>query len=59
MEVKSFDSLNLLLKGSRDYQEGNEFDGLKTGTTAEAGESFVRTLPLNDTSRYDRLECSR
>jgi len=47
--VKSFDSLNLLLKGSRDYQEGNEFDGLKTGTTAEAGESFVGTLPLNDT----------
>lgn len=48
-EVKTYDSLNLLLKGNRDYQEGYEFDGLKTGTTDAAGESFVGTLPLNDT----------
>lgn len=48
-ETKTYDSLNLLLKGNRDYQEGNEFDGLKTGTTEQAGESFVGTLPLDDT----------
>ena len=48
-ETKTYDSLNLLLKGHRDYQEGYEFDGLKTGTTDAAGESFVGTLPIKDT----------
>ncbi|WP_334352611.1 D-alanyl-D-alanine carboxypeptidase family protein [Companilactobacillus sp. HBUAS56257] len=48
-ETKTYDSLNLLLKGGRDYQEGYEFDGLKTGTTQQAGESFVGTLPLENT----------
>jgi len=48
-ETKNYESLNLLLKGNRDYQEGYEFDGLKTGTTSQAGESFVGTLPINDT----------
>ena len=48
-ETKNYDSLNLLLKGNRDYQEGYEFDGLKTGTTEQAGESFVGTLPMDDT----------
>lgn len=48
-ETKTFESLNLLLKGNRDYQEGFEFDGLKTGTTDQAGESFVGTLPIDDT----------
>ncbi|WP_119325399.1 D-alanyl-D-alanine carboxypeptidase family protein [Companilactobacillus musae] len=47
-EVKNFDSLNFLLKGNRDYQEGYEFDGLKTGTTDAAGESFVGTLPMDN-----------
>ena len=48
-ETKNYESLNLLLKGNRDYQEGYEFDGLKTGTTDQAGESFVGTLPTDDT----------
>lgn len=48
-ETKTYNSLNLLLKGNRDYQDGNEFDGLKTGTTEQAGESFVGTLPLDGT----------
>jgi len=48
-EAKTYESLNLLLKGNRDYQEGYEFDGLKTGTTDQAGESFVGTLPVDDT----------
>ncbi|TGD21503.1 D-alanyl-D-alanine carboxypeptidase [Companilactobacillus suantsaicola] len=48
-EVKTYDSVNLMLKGARDYQEGFEFDGLKTGTTKQAGESFVGTLPLENT----------
>ncbi|GEO65210.1 D-alanyl-D-alanine carboxypeptidase family protein [Companilactobacillus nantensis] len=48
-EVKNYESLNLLLKGNRDYQAGYEFDGLKTGTTDAAGESFVGTLPMSDT----------
>lgn len=48
-ETKEYESLNLLLKGNRDYQEGYEFDGLKTGTTEAAGESFVGTLPFNNT----------
>ncbi|AUI72121.1 hypothetical protein COSHB9_10430 [Companilactobacillus alimentarius] len=48
-ETKTYDSLNLLLKGNRDYQAGYEFDGLKTGTTNQAGESFVGTLPMNGT----------
>jgi len=48
-EIKTYESLNLLLKGHRDYQAGYEFDGLKTGTTEQAGESFVGTLPLDDT----------
>ncbi|ATO45241.1 hypothetical protein LF20184_00010 [Companilactobacillus farciminis KCTC 3681 = DSM 20184] len=42
-EIKTYDTLNFLLKGQRDYQEGYEFDGLKTGTTEQAGESFVGT----------------
>lgn len=46
---KIYKSLNLLLKGNRDYQEGYEFDGLKTGTTKQAGDSFVGTYPINDT----------
>ncbi|WP_125710157.1 D-alanyl-D-alanine carboxypeptidase family protein [Companilactobacillus zhongbaensis] len=44
-----YNSLNLLLKGNRDYQEGYEFDGLKTGTTKQAGDSFVGTYPINGT----------
>lgn len=48
-ETKTYESLNLLLKGNRDYQEGYEFDGLKTGTTEAAGESFVGTLPIKNT----------
>lgn len=48
-ETKTYDSLNYLLKGNRDYQEGYEFDGLKTGTTDQAGESFVGTLPMDNT----------
>lgn len=48
-EIKTYDTLNFLLKGQRDYQEGYEFDGLKTGTTEQAGESFVGTLPLDNT----------
>lgn len=48
-ETKTYNSLNLLLKGQRDYQAGYEFDGLKTGTTKQAGESFVGTLPMNGT----------
>ncbi|WP_125566783.1 D-alanyl-D-alanine carboxypeptidase family protein [Companilactobacillus insicii] len=48
-ETKTYNSLNLLLKGQRDYQEGYEFDGLKTGTTEQAGESFVGTLPIDNT----------
>ncbi|HIY92943.1 D-alanyl-D-alanine carboxypeptidase family protein [Companilactobacillus sp. HBUAS56275] len=48
-ETKTYNSLNLLLKGQRDYQEGYEFDGLKTGTTKQAGESFVGTLPMDGT----------
>lgn len=48
-ETRNYDSLNLLLKGNRDYQEGYEFDGLKTGTTDAAGESFVGTLPMDNT----------
>ncbi|MQS76674.1 D-alanyl-D-alanine carboxypeptidase family protein [Companilactobacillus halodurans] len=48
-EIKVYDSLNLLLKGGRDYQSGYEFDGLKTGTTEAAGDSFVGTLPLDNT----------
>ena len=48
-EVKTYDTLNFLLKGQRDYQEGFEFDGLKTGTTKQAGESFVGTLPYENT----------
>ncbi|APU70420.1 D-alanyl-D-alanine carboxypeptidase family protein [Companilactobacillus crustorum] len=48
-ETKNYKSLNLLLKGNRDYQEGYEFDGLKTGTTDAAGESFVGTLPMDNT----------
>ncbi|WP_125770674.1 D-alanyl-D-alanine carboxypeptidase family protein [Companilactobacillus furfuricola] len=46
---KIYKSLNLLLKGNRDYQEGYEFDGLKTGTTKQAGDSFVGTYPINGT----------
>lgn len=46
---KIYKSLNLLLKGNRDYQEGYEFDGLKTGTTQQAGESFVGTFPIHNT----------
>lgn len=46
---KTYKSLNLLLKGNRDYQEGYEFDGLKTGTTKQAGDSFVGTYPIKDT----------
>ncbi|WP_125588442.1 D-alanyl-D-alanine carboxypeptidase family protein [Companilactobacillus jidongensis] len=48
-ETKTYNSLNLLLKGQRDYQADYEFDGLKTGTTKQAGESFVGTLPMDDT----------
>ncbi|APX71512.1 D-alanyl-D-alanine carboxypeptidase [Companilactobacillus allii] len=48
-ETKTYNSLNLLLKDQRDYQEGYEFDGLKTGTTKKAGESFVGTLPMDGT----------
>lgn len=48
-ETKTYNSLNLLLKDQRDYQEGYEFDGLKTGTTKQAGESFVGTLPMDNT----------
>lgn len=48
-DAKEYNSLNLLLKGNRDYQESYEFDGLKTGTTEAAGESFVGTLPLDKT----------
>ncbi|MFC6323766.1 D-alanyl-D-alanine carboxypeptidase family protein [Companilactobacillus baiquanensis] len=47
-ETKTYTSLNLLLNGNRDYQEGYEFDGLKTGTTDQAGDSFVGTLPMGD-----------
>ncbi|AKP67772.1 D-alanyl-D-alanine carboxypeptidase family protein [Companilactobacillus ginsenosidimutans] len=47
--TKIYKSLNLLLKGNRDYQEGYEFDGLKTGTTKEAGDSFVGTFPTDNT----------
>ena len=47
-ETKTYNSLNLLLKDQRDYQAGYEFDGLKTGTTEQAGESFVGTLPMDD-----------
>lgn len=46
---KIYKSLNLLLKGNRDYQAGYEFDGLKTGTTQQAGDSFVGTYPINGT----------
>ncbi|MQS90181.1 D-alanyl-D-alanine carboxypeptidase family protein [Companilactobacillus mishanensis] len=46
---KTYKSLNLLLKGNRDYQEGYEFDGLKTGTTKQAGDSFVGTYPIHNT----------
>lgn len=46
---KKYKSLNLLLKGNRDYQAGYEFDGLKTGTTKQAGDSFVGTYPVQDT----------
>ncbi len=45
-DTHTYTSLNLLLKGNRDYQEGYEFDGLKTGTTTQAGDSFVGTLPF-------------
>lgn len=48
-ETKTYNSLNLLLKDQRDYQAGYEFDGLKTGTTEQAGESFVGTLPIDNT----------
>jgi len=48
-EIKYYNSLNLLLKGNRDYQEGYDFDGLKTGTTEQAGESFVGTLQMDGT----------
>lgn len=47
-ETKTYTSLNLLLNGNRDYQEGYEFDGLKTGTTEQAGDSFVGTLPMGN-----------
>lgn len=46
---KTYKSLNLLLKGNRDYQAGYEFDGLKTGTTKQAGDSFVGTYPIHNT----------
>ncbi|WP_125713188.1 D-alanyl-D-alanine carboxypeptidase family protein [Companilactobacillus kedongensis] len=47
-ETKTYPSLNLLLDGARDYQAGYEFDGLKTGTTKQAGDSFVGTLPMGN-----------
>lgn len=47
-ETKTYTSLNLLLNGNRDYQQGYEFDGLKTGTTKQAGDSFVGTLPMDN-----------
>ncbi|MFD1417575.1 D-alanyl-D-alanine carboxypeptidase family protein [Companilactobacillus keshanensis] len=47
-ETKTYPSLDLLLDGARDYQEGYEFDGLKTGTTKQAGDSFVGTLPMGN-----------
>ena len=47
--AKVYKSLNLLLKGNRDYQEGYEFDGLKTGTTKLAGDCFVGTYPIQNT----------
>jgi D-alanyl-D-alanine carboxypeptidase len=48
-EEKTYTSLNLLLNGNRDYQAGYEFDGLKTGTTVQAGDSFIGTLPMDNT----------